>query len=268
MISIILESWQKLPPVSTAMTPLFPKEYLDQGYTDHATASWQQYGVRAGFGRLSRVLERNNCVGSVTVSAIVGERSPKLLADFVSAGNEVVAHGYSQDKRTYLLSAEEEVAEVNLCADILEEASGMRPVGWSSQGGQRGDNTPRHLLDAGYTYEGDFRDGDHPYVVERDGSRKLLAMPGGAVNDVPIFRNGHAPDIYFTQFRLALDQLRTEGRERPQMMGATAHSTHLGRPYGAEVLDQCLKYARQFSDVWICRRCDAAEHYLKATADL
>lgn len=260
-ILLVLEAWQKLPPVSTALTPVFPKEALDRGLTDHATFSWQLFGGRSGFSRTTSILKDYDCPGAVIVSGLAAKRWSDQVAAFAADGNEVVAHAYSQDHRMYFMDAAQDRAEVRQCADVLEKVTGQRPLGWSSPGGQRGDHTLQSLFDEGYLYSSDFSDCEVPYVVLQDGDRRLWAQPGSSVNDVGIFRNGHGPVTYVETFCHMIDQLRAEGSRQPSMMSAIVHSTHLGRPQGGWALGECLKYARSFSDVWLCRPRDIVEFY-------
>jgi peptidoglycan/xylan/chitin deacetylase (PgdA/CDA1 family) len=263
-INLILEAWQKLPPVSTALTPTFPKEAIDRGLTDHATLSWQLFGGRSGFSRSVGILNQHGVKASVICSALAAERWPDQVAAFAADGNEILGHAYSQDHRMYFMDEAGERAEVARCAQVFEKVTGSRPLGWSSPGGQRGDHTLTGLLAEGYEYCTDFSDAEVPYVaLEQDGKR-LLALPGSSVNDVNLMRNGHGTDVYVDIFCRMIDQLRAEGGTRPSMMTAIAHSTHLGRPNGGWALSKCLEYATQFDDVWLCRPQDIAEHYAAA----
>ena len=206
-------------------------------------------------------MQEYDCPGAVLLSGLAAERWPDQIAAFAGAGNELVAHAYSQDHRMYFMDAGQDRAEVQQCADVLENVGGQRPLGWSSPGGQRGDHTLRSLLDAGYVYSCDFSDCEVPYVVLQDGERRLWALPGSSVNDVNLMRNGHGPGVYVEIFCRMLDQLRAEGARQPSMMSAIVHSTHLGRPQGGWALSECLRYARGFGDVWLCRPRDIVACY-------
>lgn len=262
MFDLILEAWQELPPVSTAMTPVFPQRAKDLGLQDHATLSWQMYGGRTGFRRLVDILAKHQVPAAVTCSAMAAERWPTQVKEFSDAGNEILGHAYSQDHRMYFMSEEEELAEIQKCRAIFEQVTGQRIVGWSSPGGQRGDHTLKHLLREGFLYTRDTRDADVPYaLLEKDG-KVLVALGGSSAHDVTVLRGGNSLSAFVECFRHMLDQLREEGEAIPQMMTAICHSTHLGRPEGGWALNECLKYATDFDDVWICRPRDVAEHFL------
>ena len=82
-IALILEAWQKLPPVSTALTPVFPKEAIDRGLTDHATLSWQLFGGRSGFAYATRighpVEQRGQLALTSPVNQVADVTAPMLL---------------------------------------------------------------------------------------------------------------------------------------------------------------------------------------------
>jgi peptidoglycan/xylan/chitin deacetylase (PgdA/CDA1 family) len=262
MFDLILEAWQELPPVSTAMTPAFPQRARELGLKDHATYSWQMYGGRTGFRRLVDILAKYDVAAAVTCSALAAERWPDQVRAFSDAGNEILGHAYSQDHRMYYMSEEEERAEIRRCREVFEQVTGQRIVGWSSPGGQRGDHTLKNLLREDFRYTRDTRDSDVPYVVHEEGGKRLVALGGSSAHDVTVLRGGNGLGPFVEQFCRMLDQLREEGETRPQMMTAICHSTHLGRPEGGWALNACLKYATGFDDVWICRPRDVAEAFL------
>jgi peptidoglycan/xylan/chitin deacetylase (PgdA/CDA1 family) len=262
MFDLILEAWQELPPVSTAMTPAFPQKAKDLGLKDHATLSWQMYGGRTGFRRMVDILAKYDVPAAVTCSALAAERWPDQVKAFSDAGNEILGHAYSQDHRMYYMNEEEELAEIRKCREVFEQVTGQRIVGWSSPGGQRGDHTLKNLLRDDFLYTRDTRDSDVPYVIHEEGGKRLVALGGSSAHDVTALRGGNGLTPFVEQFCRMLDQLREEGETRPQMMTAICHSTHLGRPEGGWALNECLKYATGFDDVWICRPRDVAETFL------
>ncbi len=47
-----------------------------------------------------------------------------------------------------------------------------------------------------------------------------------------------------------------------QVIGAVAHATIYGHPFGAWAYDQVIRYAKGFSHVWFATRCEIAQWYL------
>ncbi|MDQ7908915.1 polysaccharide deacetylase family protein [Phytohabitans sp. ZYX-F-186] len=262
-IGVAFEAWDGLPMTKMAMTPEFPEEARRLGKTDWTSVSWYEYGATTGLPRLARVFDELDVKVSLSTSARAVELYPDLANQLVAAGHELVGHGYSQAQRMFMLDEKEDLAEVQRCTEILERMTGVRPVGWSSQGGQRGDHTVASLLREGYRYCKDFRHADEPVVVGRDGDRKLIAMPRmDEVNDAVLFRRfGAPPSVYVEIFKRGFDQVRREVSDQPRIVSATLHPTYYGRPFGISALVECVEYARSHPNVWICRRRDAAEYF-------
>ena len=58
---------------------------------------------------------------------------------------------------------------------------------------------------------------------------------------------------------LAFDTLYAEGVTSPKMINATVHAALYGRPYGSWAFEECIKYARQHSNVWFATRAEIAD---------
>jgi peptidoglycan/xylan/chitin deacetylase (PgdA/CDA1 family) len=261
---LVLEEWAGPQADAAAVAPAFPRELLEAGQTDWARKSWQDYGGRTGFYRLMDVLNEYGIKGSASISALAAEVWPEPVREFVSAGHEPVAHAYSQERRMFRMTPDEEHADIRQCVEILSGLTGVRPVGWGSPGGQRSDLTPALLLQEGFLYLQDFRDADVPYIALEQDGRRLVALPSTfEVNDVMLFaRHGNPPSAYVEMFCRSLDRLYKEGEYAPKLLTAVCHSTLLGRPFGGWVLEECIRYARRFSRVWIARRRDLAQWFL------
>lgn len=266
--NLVLEQWSEAGEEGSRGTPAFPKDLLARGSTDWAGKSWQDYGGHSGFTRLTDVADEYGIKVSASISGLAADAWPDLVKRFVDHGHEPAGHAYDQKTRMYALSPEEEQAEIQHCVDTFLKVTGTQPVGWGSPGGGRGDLTPLHLLEAGFIWESDFRDRDVPYIqVEKDGKR-LVAMPNSfEINDARLLgRHGQGPQAYVEMFCRSFDRLYKEGLTYPKVLTAVLHSTHFGRPFGGWAMEECIRYARQLPDVWICSKGDVARWYLEATA--
>lgn len=266
---LVLEQWAG-PAASTGhgMTPNFPKELIEAGKIDWATTSWQDYGGRRGFYRLMDVLNEHGVKGSASISGLAADAWPDLVKEFVDNGHEPSGHCYSQEQRMFRMTPEEERADIRKCVETFERVTGVRPVGWGSPGGQRSDLTPRLLMEEGFIYSQDFRDDDVPYIaIEQDGKR-LVAMPNTyEINDAVLAgRFGQPPSTYVEMFCRSFDRLYKEGQTEPKLLTAILHGTYYGRPAGGWAVDECIRYIRQFPDVWIAQRRDVAQWVLDQTA--
>ena len=79
-------------------------------------------------------------------------------------------------------------------------------------------------------------------------------------NDTMYVRGWVPPSHYVEIFSRAFDVLYEEGG---QIVGAVAHTTIYGHPFGIWAYDQVIKYAKGFPDVWFTTRKEIAQWYLQ-----
>ncbi len=70
-------------------------------------------------------------------------------------------------------------------------------------------------------------------------------------------------DQFFSYLKDSFDVLYAEGEPAPKMMSVGLHCRLAGRPGRAAALGRFLDYVTQYKDVWLCRRIDIAEHWMK-----
>ncbi len=78
-----------------------------------------------------------------------------------------------------------------------------------------------------------------------------------------IFAAKNPPAVYFEAFKTAFDFLYAEGMAgRPKLVDCLVHAHIGGRFPMAGVFEQCIRYAKGFSDVWFCTKGQIARWYL------
>jgi peptidoglycan/xylan/chitin deacetylase (PgdA/CDA1 family) len=98
---------------------------------DPAANTWFAYGYREG---IPRMLELWDCHGVKVTSHMIGEaaqRHPELAREIVERGHEAAGHGprwYSQ----YAMSREDERKFLIAGTEMVEAATGRRPIGYYS----------------------------------------------------------------------------------------------------------------------------------------
>jgi allantoinase len=127
-VTVMLETWSegKPPPYGVQATPLKP------GTVDHGGIAWGSYGGKVGVWRIIDLLNRHHLRGTFCVNAKCAELFPEAVAAIVKSGHDVAGHGYVQDELLAYLAPEEEKRTIHRCLDILEKATGQRPLGWLS----------------------------------------------------------------------------------------------------------------------------------------
>ncbi len=240
-----------------------PGASLGPGKRDLIVESIYEYGSRAGFWRLMRVLAERNLHATVFGAALALERNPQAAEAIVDAGHEVCSHG-----RRWIgfesMSEEEEREEMRGAIASLERTVGERPYGWYCRYAPS-ENTRRLVVEeGGFLYDSDAYNDDLPYWTRVGGKQHLVIPYTLDVNDMKfsVAPGFSAPSGYFEYMRDAFDVLYREGRTQPKMLSVGLHCRLAGRPGRTAALERFLDHVLEHESVWICRRVDIARHWI------
>ena len=127
---------QVLPaPATTA--PLLP---------DVPNWSWHEYGMRVGCWRFFELYARLGIRPTLAINARVCEDYPRVAEQAKRDGWEFMGHSYQQGP---IHNEPDQKAMITRTLDILERASGTRPIGWLGPGLTQTYDTPDILAEAG-----------------------------------------------------------------------------------------------------------------------
>jgi putative urate catabolism protein len=222
-----------------------------------------EYGARAGFWRLWRVLRQYEVPVTAFGVATALERSPDQTAAMLEVGWEIASHGLKWiDYRDF--TEAEERAHMREAIAIHTRLTGVRPLGWYT--GRCSMNTAALVMEeGGFLYWSDSYADDLPYWLRREGLAPLLVVPYTLdANDMRFataqgFNSG---EQFFAYLRDTFDVLYAEGRAgQPKMMSVGLHCRLAGRPGRAAALARFLDYVRGHDRVWLARRADIARHW-------
>jgi len=221
-----------------------------------------EYGSRAGFWRLMRLFAERDIRVSFFAVGMALERHPAAAAAIISAGHEVVSHGYRWIDYQFVEEAEER-AHIRQAVASLTRATGSRPLGWYT--GRLSPNTRRLVVEeGGFLYDSDAYNDDLPYWV-LVGATPHLVVPYTLDNNDMKFgtpQGFSSGEQFFTYLRDAFDVLYGEGATAPKMMSVGLHMRLVGRPGRFAALRRFLDHVQKHPDVWICRRVDIARHWI------
>ncbi|HTV50703.1 MAG TPA: allantoinase PuuE [Steroidobacteraceae bacterium] len=234
--------------------------------------SLYEYGSRAGVWRVLRAFERRRLPLTVFAVAVALQRNPEAAAAFTELGHEIACHGLRWLNYQQVEVATER-AHMAQATAILRELCGAAPLGWYT--GRDSPNTRRLLIEhGGYLYDADSYADDLPYWLEVESARGQpvphLVVPYTLdTNDMRFattqgFNSGQQ---FFDYLKAAFDTLYLEGDpdglNAPKMLSVGLHCRLVGRPARAAALERFLDYVSEHSHVWICRRLDIAEHWVR-----
>ena len=222
-----------------------------------AMESLYEYGSRAGFWRLHRLLTERKVPVTVFGVAKALEANPAAVEAMLAADWEIASHGLRwidyQD-----VPEDVERAHVAEAIALHTRLTGERPLGWYQ--GRTSPNTARLVAEeGGFVYDADSYADDVPYYAA---SGQLIVPYTLDANDMKIVAlNGFTEgEQFFRYLRDTFDQLREEGG---RMMSVGLHGRVAGRPGRARAVARFVDHVMASGDAWLARRVDIARHWME-----
>jgi peptidoglycan/xylan/chitin deacetylase (PgdA/CDA1 family) len=217
------------------------------------------YGARAGLWRLLRLFEDRRLPLTAFAVGRALERIPEAGAALAELGHEVAGHGWRWiDYRDVPEEVERE--HIARTVAVITETTGRRPVGWYT--GRVSPNTRRLLVEeGGFTYDSDSYADDLPFRVSVAGASHLVVPYSLVTNDMR-FVTAPGADLR-DDLTAAFDLLWQEGETAPAMMSVGLHPRISGQPARAAAVARFLDHVASRDRVWVCRRQEIAEHWIR-----
>lgn len=232
-----------------------------QGQRHWNMESIYEYGARAGFWRLRRILDDAGVPATVFGVATALARSPLQVKAMQESGWEIASHGLKWiEYRDF--SKEEERDHMEATLRLHREVTGESPRGWYT--GRCSMNTLELAAENSFEYLADSYADDLPYWLRFGGRDQLIVPYTLDANDMRFataqgFNSGSQ---FFDYLKDSFDQLFAEGQAgSPKMMSIGLHCRLAGRPGRALALKRFLEYATEKDGVWFARRIDIARHW-------
>ena len=225
--------------------------------------SMYEYGSRRGFWRLHKLFQEKKIPITIFGVAMALERNPEVCEAIKNGNYEVACHGWRWiDYQNVKKSTEKK--DMKLAIKTIKKIFGKRPLGWYT--GRCSPNT-RDLVfdDGGFLYDSDSYSDDLPYWEYKKNKKQLIIPYTLDNNDMRFATNQgfNTGDQFYTYLKDSFDALYEEGKTNPKMMSVGLHCRLIGRPGRIQSLKKFLDYVLKFNDVWICKRIDIANHWIK-----
>lgn len=229
------------------------------------------YGTRAGLWRVLDAFDEAGMPATVLFCGQAVERVPELARAVAARGHEPAVHGWRWRPHADYRSPAEEAADIDRCIVVIEEATGVRPVGFFCRGSESA-WTRALLAERSFLYTSNGFDDDLPYLDRSVPGRPLLVVPYALdTNDMKFFHpNGFVRAREMVEYvEDALDTLLDEARRgRPRLLNIGFHLRIVGRPARFPALRGVLEaLARRRDELWVARRADIARAFLAATGE-
>ena len=219
---------------------------------DYVQLTHREYGHRVGIFRLLDTLERYEMPVTVAVDALTALHYPWLMKHLGERSCEIVGHGVSASRLiTSKMDPGVEAEVITNALDTLEQATGVRPIGWFSPEGVESARTPELLAAAGIQYVCDWPNDEQPYT---------MTTPNGNLTSLPLFLeiddefalwNRRASlDSWENMIVSAAHRLHIDGRRSARHMMFTLRPWLTGQPFRIRTFDRALAQVMSLEGVW------------------
>jgi peptidoglycan/xylan/chitin deacetylase (PgdA/CDA1 family) len=247
----------------------FPKvDFPESVRSDPAANTWFAYGYREGIPRMLNLWDRH---GIKVTSHMIGEavqRHPELAREIVARGHEASGHGPRWSSQ-YAMTRDEEKQFLITGADMVEQVTGQRPIGYNCNWLRRGPNTLSLLRELGYVYHIDDVSRDEPFIEQVNGTDFVVVPYTLRNNDILLIEGrNYSPSMFIEQIKLDFDQLYEEAGCRRRMMSISAHDRISGTPQMVRAWDGFVTYAKGRPGVAFMRKDEIARFALQSPLTL
>ena len=209
-----VEEWEITRPMARQLS-IAPQG--QSAIPDMPNWTWYEYGMRVGFWRLLRALQKAKATPTMSLNAKVCETYPEVSAAARDAGWEFMAHAYVQMP---IQQITDQRAVIRQSIEVLQKFTGKRPTGWLGPGRGQTFETLDYVTEAGLSWFGDWVLDDQPFWV-KTANGPILSIPYSAeINDITIMVSHHHESDVLPHAH--------QGRVRPALSGVETVAAHPG----------------------------------------
>jgi allantoinase len=220
-----------------------------------------QYGIKAGFPRVSKLLDKYDIKATWTTCALALERAPQIAAYIRDRGHEACSHGWRWQAQ-HRMEEDQEREYIRKAVTSIERTTGTRPYGWLSRY-LHTENTRRLLAEEGFTYHMDDFSDDVPFWEDVAGKPFVIMPYALDSNDMKFWTDpALTPDQWLKYATDTFDWLYEEGNAgEPKIMSLGLHLRVIGRPGRIGAFEAFLKHVRARQGVWVATRLEMAQSF-------
>ena len=227
---------------------------------DLVNEAFRQYAIDWGVARVCRLFKELDVPLTIVLSSEFPGKHPSVWKDLRAAqpNAPIVAHGMNNTNRILPLGRglAEQKAYIRLTLDTILDATGVRPVGWSSPSVYSNGDTPQAAAAEGITYTLDQMDSD---IIQRlktpEGPLVLLPYPVVTVDMGQQLARMKGPTEIETLWTDYVLELAAEAHAEPTREATTVvigiHPFVVGTPDGAAALRRVLMRLKKEDLVWL-----------------
>ena len=227
---------------------------------DLVNEAFRQYGIDWGVARVGRLFKELDAPLTIVLSADFPGKYPSVWKQFRASQPDapILAHGMNNTNHILPLGRglAEQKAYIRLTLDTIANATGSRPLGWSSPSVYSNGDTPQAAAAEGVLYTLDQMDSD---IIQRlktpEGSLALLPYPVVTVDMGQELARMKGPTEVEALWLDYILELAAEARAEPTGEATAVvigiHPFVVGTPAGAAAMRRVLRRLKQDDLVWL-----------------
>jgi len=226
--------------------------------------SWGQYGNRVGVPRIQKLLKQHDIRASFYVPAVIAKLYPDEQRSLTADGHEIGIHGWIHEQNS-VLPAKDERDLMMRAADVLEEITGVRPVGLRTPSWDFSGATLAIEREMGLLYDSSLMADEDCYELMIEGEASgVVEVPVEWVRDDAVYfmtnrfsalRAYTPPEGVFDIFRREFERAFDEGG----LFQLTMHPHVIGYRSRIWILEEIIRMAKATNDVWFCTHAEVAD---------
>ena len=259
-VIVNVEEWDATAPMPrTVLTP----PAGGSPSPDVPNWAWHEYGNRVGFWRMLKVFDEFAipAVLAINGSAIAAYRP--IVDAAVARKWEFIGHGFTQRN---MQKVPDERADIRKTAEVILQATGVRPRGWLGPGLTETWETPDLLMEEGYDYVCDWVLDDQP-VWLKTRTKPIVNIPyTQECNDVAMMLiQHHKASEYCDRAIDPFEQLYHDAAGSARIMALVVHPYIMGAPHRLKYFRNALAHIRAYREVLFWTGEEILDWYRDAT---
>jgi allantoinase len=227
---------------------------------DLVNEAFRDYAIHWGIPRLGRLFQELDVPLSIVLNAEFPGNYPEVWKEFRATQPKapIVAHGMNNTSHILPLGrgVREQRDYIRRTLDMIAQATGVKPIGWSSPSVYSNGDTMQAAAAAGIAYSLDGMDSD---IISRlntpDGALVLLPYPVVTVDMGQALARMKTPAEIVNLWLDYVGELAREARANPSREATTVvigiHPFVVGTPDGAAAMRRVLSSLKQNDATWL-----------------
>ena len=236
---------------------------LREGGKSIGRLAWGQYGARVGVPRILALLDKYAVKASFYVPAVTALLHPDEQRRVVAEGHEIGIHGWIHELNSVLPYAAERDLMLR-AAEVLENTTGVRPVGLRTPSWDFSWNTLAIEAEMGLLYDSSLMSDEDCYELLLDGAPcGVVELPVEWVRDDAVYfmmnrfsalRPYTPPADVLDIFRREFEAAYAEGG----LFQLTMHPHVIGYRSRIWILEELIRLAQSRPGVWFATHAEVA----------